>query len=248
MKVFAEGSYSYVPGGFQYSAAVRALAGYHLTRARLMQPLPLSAGFERVAQHLRGVGRPLTALAACELRSPRVLSEAEFVAFNRHYVGVLEEWGLYRDGDNPVARCNLVLIARPPVEPVLFAFTYCAPGEPAGPGDFLTSGAADAPDMPRYAEHIVRPGETSLDALREKLAYACGEVRDRLIKLGMSWRDVTMLNVYSRHDLFPLLADLIDDFDPVASGYMAYRVQPPVTGLELEIDARHISSEVLLLV
>jgi hypothetical protein len=246
VKVFAEGGYSYVPGGFQYSAAVKALAGCHLTRARLTRPLPLSAGFARVARHLHDVGRPLTALAACELRSPRVLSEAEFVAFNRRYVGVLEEWGLYRDGDNPVARCNLVLNARPPAEPVLFAFTYCVPGEPAGPGDFLTSGAADAPDVPHFAEHIVRRGETSLDALREKLAFACGEVRDRLTKLGTSWGNVTMLNVYSRHDLFPLLADLIDDFDPVASGYTAFCVQPPVTGLELEIDARRISSEVLL--
>ncbi|NEV03231.1 hypothetical protein FNJ47_49060, partial [Bradyrhizobium sp. UFLA 03-164] len=39
-------------------------------RVRFSESVPLSAGFERIADIIRDAGRPLTAFGACELRSP----------------------------------------------------------------------------------------------------------------------------------------------------------------------------------
>ncbi len=50
-------------------------------------------GFARIKQHLEKLGRPVTALAACELRSPKPMSVAEFQEFNREYLKTLHEWG-----------------------------------------------------------------------------------------------------------------------------------------------------------
>ncbi|MEO7402987.1 MAG: hypothetical protein ABIU95_04890, partial [Burkholderiales bacterium] len=68
--LFAAGGYHYVPGVFQYSAGVAAANGFDLERARFDRPLPLAQGFAAIAAHLSSIGRPLTAFAQCELRSP----------------------------------------------------------------------------------------------------------------------------------------------------------------------------------
>ena len=72
---FKPGDFSFLaaPGG-PFSAGVRANAGFALHRARFARPVPMPEGFERIKQHLTKRGRPLTALAACELRSPKPMS------------------------------------------------------------------------------------------------------------------------------------------------------------------------------
>jgi len=65
---FAPGNYRYAPGVFQYSAGVAADAGYRIERARFACAVPLQEGFRRIADHLKSLGRPLTAFCACELR------------------------------------------------------------------------------------------------------------------------------------------------------------------------------------
>ena len=79
------GGYRYLPGVFQYSAAVIADAEFEIERARFRQPVPLSDGFRIVEKHCAAVGRPLLALCACELRSPEPFTEAGFLKFNREY-------------------------------------------------------------------------------------------------------------------------------------------------------------------
>ncbi|NEV02940.1 hypothetical protein FNJ47_46660, partial [Bradyrhizobium sp. UFLA 03-164] len=65
-----DGGYRFMPGVSQYSCGIGALPGYAIERVRFSESVPLSAGFERIADIIRDAGRPLTAFGACELRSP----------------------------------------------------------------------------------------------------------------------------------------------------------------------------------
>jgi len=92
--VFKDGGYRYVKAGFQFSSGVAAEPGFEIERARLSRPLPLSAGLAAVEAHLAALGRPTSAFAACELRSPQPFSERGFDDFNREYVKTLSRWGI----------------------------------------------------------------------------------------------------------------------------------------------------------
>src|SRR6185295_686243 len=127
---FTPGGYRYLPSVFQYSSGVAAEAGFEIHRARLARPLPLAEGFRAVERHFAAIGRPTTAFAACELRSPEPFTEQGFIDFNRVYVKTLERWGIYKDGDqpvNPVSRTNVCPMYHKPKEPTMYAFSYTVP-------------------------------------------------------------------------------------------------------------------------
>ena len=63
--VFAPGGYRYISAVFQYSSGVAAEPGFEIERARLARPLPIAEGFALVEAHLKAIGRPSTAFAAC---------------------------------------------------------------------------------------------------------------------------------------------------------------------------------------
>jgi hypothetical protein len=54
----AEGGFRFIPGVYQYSAGVAAEAGFRLERVRFAEPIPLMAGFARIAAYLDAIGRP----------------------------------------------------------------------------------------------------------------------------------------------------------------------------------------------
>ena len=244
---FPAGNYAYLPGGFQYSAAVLADPGYVIERARLTRPVPIDEGFERIRRHLAALGRPSTALCACELRSPAVMTEPDFIAFNRQYVRPLSDWGLYADEKNPVARCNLVPIVAPPATASFHAFSYTLPAHQDAPGrDFAPAGAAECPDVPGYRAHIVRLGETSPEALADKLRFAAGDVQSRLERMGVTWGDVANVSLYTAHDLYAALEAELGPRGVLAGGIALHLVRPPVVDLQIEIDARRVSREILL--
>lgn len=243
---FAPGNYRYLPGGFQYSAAVIADAGHVIERARFARPVPLAEGFGRIRDHLAALGRPPAALCACELRSPAPMGEPEFIAFNRRYVQPLAEWGLFKDEANPVARCNLIPQADALAEPGFYAFSYTVPARTQGPPDFVTSGAAECPDRPNYRASIVRLGETSPDALLDKLRFALGDLQSRFEALGVSAPDVTGMSLYTVHDLYPAIASEFARRGLLAGGLEWHWVRPPVRDIEIEVDARRVSRQVLL--
>ena len=91
----AKGGYRFMPGVSQYSAGVAALPGFTLERVRFTKPVPLRQGFDRIAQIFKDAGRPLTAFAACELRSPAPFTESGFMKFNEVYTGTLKAWGVH---------------------------------------------------------------------------------------------------------------------------------------------------------
>ena len=142
--VFAPGGYRYIPAVFQYSGGVAAEDGFELERARFMRPVPLAKAFAAIEAHIKAIGRPLTAFAQCELRSPAPFSDQGFIDFNKQYVTTLERWGIYKDGVNPVARTNVCPMYNEPAEPSMLAFTYTVPVSSAGRRTFMVSGGGDA--------------------------------------------------------------------------------------------------------
>lgn len=241
---FAPGGYRYVRGPFQYSGGVAADPGHSVRRVRLRSPVPLEEGFRIVEEHLGAAGRPTTAFCACELRSPAPFSVDGFVAFNRLYVGTLERWGLVRGDENPVARSNVCPEIRPPAVPSLHAFCFTVPEEGAGPPSFVLSGAADASEgRGGHAVTIVRRGETSPEAMREKARFVLGEMEERLDALGVGWRDATATQAYTIRDLHPFLAEEIVGRGAAADGLTWHYARPPVEGLEYEMDVRGVPRE-----
>ena len=233
------GNYRFVPlatdprivGGAPFSSGVRAQAGYEIVRATFQVPLPYRAGFAAAARHLDAIGRPQTALCAVEVRVPRPVTVEEFAAFNAGYRALLGEWGVYVDGQTPIARSNVAPLGVPPSETLLYAFAYTVPAREPAPSFFVSA-------APEQAD--VRPGETAPDALREKAASALGAVRDVLAALELDWPAVTALGLYTHHDVHPFLEpEILAAMGPAAvHGVHWYYGPPPIAGIEVEIDAR----------
>lgn len=240
---FAPGGYRYIPAVFQYSGGVGALAGFEIRRVRFKHPVPLAEGFKRIERIIGDAGRPLTSFCACELRSPAPFTEDGFRAFNEVYAGTLRRWGLF-DGDaNPVARSNVCPEIDPPSEPTLYAFCYTVAAQ-SPIATFVIAGSGEAIEgKGNYRDHMVRPGETSPDAVAEKAVYVLGEMERRLGLLGVSWSDTTASQVYTVHDLHPFLADEIVRRGAAHDGVTWHYCRPPVRGLEYEMDCRAIAME-----
>jgi len=240
---FAPGGYRFIKGVFQYSAGVAALPGYRLVRVRFHRPVPLAEGFGRVQTVIESAGRPLSAFAACELRSPAPFTEAGFRAFNEVYVGTLERWGIFDGTVNPVARSNVCPEIAPPAEPCFHAFTYAEEASGAAPSCAIAGSGEAEEGHANYRDHIVRLGDVSAAGLREKARWVLGEMERRLGALGFSWKDVTATQLYTVHDVHPFLADEIVGRGAVAHGLTWHYCRPPVIGLEYEMDCRAIAVE-----
>ncbi|MGE5269166.1 MAG: hypothetical protein ACM3JG_05780 [Thiohalocapsa sp.] len=239
---FAPGGYRYIPGQFQYSGGVAAEPGFRIERARFARLLPLADGFAAAEAHLARLGRPPTAFCACELRSPAQFTEAGFVAFNRHYVQQLAAWGIFRDEVNPVARSNVCPEIDPPNEPSFYAFSYTVAGDGSG---FVAAGSGEARGemAGSYADRIVRLGDQSAGALREKARYVLGEMERRMAALGVGWPDVSATQLYTVYDVYPFLADEFVRRGAIAAGLTWHFARPPIQGLDLEIDVRGLACE-----
>lgn len=241
--VFEPGNYRYAPGPFQYSAGVAAEPGFMIERARFAEPLPLEEGFRAIERRLAAAGRPLTAFCACELRSPAPFTERGFARFNRVYAETLERWGLLADGNNPVARSNVCPEIDPPSTPSFHAFCYTVPASGDIPG-FVVAGSAEAPEgRGNYRDHIVRRGEIAPDALREKARFVLNAMEARMEALEVDWRRATATQVYTVHDIYPLLADDIVARGAAGGGLVWHYARPPVEGLEYEMDVRGVPVE-----
>jgi hypothetical protein len=203
-------------------------------------------GFDRIENFIASAGRPLMSFCACELRSPAPFTEEEFRTFNEKYVVTLEKWGLFKSGQNPVARSNVCPAVRPPAEPSFHAFAFTVAAADAVP-TFVISGSAEATEgAPSYAERTIRRGETTPDAMREKAQFVLNEMERRLSFFGFHWRDTTATQVYTVHDLFPFLADEIIRRGAASAGLVWHYCRPPVRQLEYEMDCRSVSSEYVI--
>ncbi len=245
---FNAGGFRYVNGVFQYSCGVAALPGFTIERARFFRPVPLAQGFAAIEAHLRAIGRPTTAFCACELRSPEPFTEAGFRAFNEQYVGTLDRWGLYKNGDNPVARSNVCPEIDRPREPSFYAFSYTVPVASSGSRpSFVIAGSAESPEgKANYRDHIIRRGDTSPSGLLEKARWVLGEHERRMAALGATWADTTGVHVYTVHDIHALMVPELGARGAAASGIDWHFCRPPVVELEFEMDMRGLAREIIV--
>lgn len=240
---FAPGGYRYIKGVSQYSAGVAAQPGYRLERVRFAEPVPLAEGFARIAEVIKAAGRPLTAFAACELRSPAPFTEEGFIAFNAIYIETLKQWGLFEGGQNPVARSNVCPEIAPPPAPSFYAFAFTVVDADAAPS-FLVAGSGEAPEgHAKYQDHIVNRGDLSTEGLRGKARFVLAEMERRAGLLGFGWKDTTAVQLYTVHNVYPFLAEEIVRRGAARNGLTWYFNRPPVQELEYEMDCRGIAVE-----
>jgi hypothetical protein len=238
---FAPGNYRFLPGT-AFSAGVAPDIGFALRRARFARPVPMGVGFTAIKQHLADQGRPLTALAGCELRSPKPMTPDEFNSFNAGYLETLHGWGC-RDGAlNPPARSNLAPAIDPPAQAAFFAFTYTVP-EAGAAGDFLLSGLPEIRDDAKGMDRIVSGDDASPAGLAAKMQFILDVLRRRVADLGGDWAGITAAQIYSVHDISTLMKGVLSTSGLVEIGPAWHLAWPPVRGFHLEADARRVRTE-----
>jgi hypothetical protein len=195
-RVESDGGFAYLTDpGSPFSAGVGALPGHELTRIRLHRPLPLDQGLELAAKLLAAAGRPPTALAALELRAPKIMSRQEFSTFNGRYLEALRSRGFVTGDGVAVARSNMVPAYEPPSTDFVAAFTYAAPSGAGATGgrDFLLSGR---PEFATNPDRVIAPGDISAAGMGQKAEFVFGQLRQTVNNLGRQWSDVSDVQLY----------------------------------------------------
>lgn len=241
---FESGGFDFLEGGFPYSAGVIARPGFEVRRVRFARVQPMAAGFARIAAILRAEGRPSTALCAAELRSPQPFTMAGFQGFNQAYVAVLADWGLVRNGLNPVARSNVCPLHDAPGEPGFHAFCYTVPAAAARPS-FVVAGSGEWPEDLPFPAGIVARGDITPAGMAAKIAYVLQTMRERCESLGADWTAVSAAHVYTLHDIHPFLASHFAPSGLLRNGLDWQVCAPPILELEFEMDVRRVAHEML---
>jgi hypothetical protein len=239
---FPDGGFSFLEGVFPYSQGVVALPGYAIERARFARAVPVARGFELVSCYLKKIKRPLTALCACELRSPKPFSFAGFGDFNKGYVAVLEQWGLYRNGKNAVARSNVAPAVDPPAEPCFYAFSYTVPSSETG--SFIVAGSGEWPEGGRFPEDIVARGDVSPAGMERKACWVLDTMDSRMNGLGVAWNQATVSQLYTVQNIQMQIEKIQRHIRP--SSLTWHYCRPPIEGLDFEMDLRGVSVERVL--
>ena len=244
---YRAGGYSFLRGISPYSAGVVAVPGFEIEHVRLERALPLERGFQSIESYLATQHRRRQALCGVELRSPRPFTFHGFQEFNQRYVDILKRWGILLDGLNPVARTNVAPEIDPPAEPSLYAFSITLPAKNAPPS-FIVAGAGELPEGSLDPHDVVRKGESSAAAMREKAGFVMELMSARLTGLGVSWAQVTMTQIYTVHDLHRFLAKrvLSGMREAARLGVNWHYARPPIESVEYEMDVRGCRREVIL--
>jgi hypothetical protein len=174
------------------------------------------------------------------LRSPAPFSEQGFRELNQAYAKVLEEWGIYRDGENPVARSNVCPAIAPPSAVSFYAFSYTVPGDRIR-ANFVVAGGAECPEgKPNYRDFIVARGDTSPEGLRSKVRFVVAEMKSRLAALDASWSDAGAAQMYTVQNIGDLVESEILRPGPAYCGLTWQLCRPPIVDLEFEMDVRAV--------
>jgi hypothetical protein len=240
-----KGNYRFVKGSGPYSSGAVAMEGFEIVHA-IFNPLPsLGAAFDFIEKRLQGAGRPIHALCGMELRIPEALSIEDFNAFNQPYIDKLKAWDLHVDGLNPVARTNVAIAVAPVTEASVYGFCYTVPAEGAAAATFVVAGAGELNDNALEAEAIVARGDVSTAGLTKKAERVLTIMAERLAAMGLGWEAATQANIYSVHDIHPLMAGTILPKLGAAArhGVRWHYAAPPVLEIEYEMDVRGVRRE-----
>jgi hypothetical protein len=234
------GNYRFLPGIAPYSRGVVSSPGFEIIHVTLQWPVAYREGFEKIAAYLTAEGRPKAALCAIELRSPRPFSLQGFAEFNAEYATILQRWGVFVDGVNPVARTNVAPVINAPSEPALSGFSFTRPCPGNSPPTFVVAGAGELPEGILSREEIVALGDTSSEGLAIKAQFVMELMETRLRGLGADWPQVSAVNVYTAHSLTPLLPEiLLGRIGPASiHGTTWHFSRPPIAEIEYEMDVR----------
>lgn len=239
------GNYRFLPGIAPYSCGVVSQLGFEIVHVTLQQPIPYRQGFERVAEFLETQQRPKAALCAMELRSPAPFSFSGFGDFNAEYAAILESWGLFVDGANPVARTNVAPEVTPPTEPQLYAFSYTKPSAEYVSPTFVVAGGGELPEGKLSREFIVALGDVSKQGLETKARFVMDLMENRLHGLEVGWQLATTVDVYTIYPIEPLLPEiLLGRMRPAdRHGLHWHYSRPPIAEIEFEMDLRGVRTE-----
>ena len=242
------GHFAFLKGIAPYSSGAVALPGYEIVHAHFQKPLQWEKGFERLAEHLKDESQDLFALCGVELRCPQPYSMDGFVAFNETYCEVLKNLGLYLDDMNPVARTNVSPEFGGFEEPALYGFSYTVPAQGEVGKTFVAAGAGELNSPKLISEAIIRRGDTSFDAMREKAVYVMQVMEKRMTGLGGSWDAVSSASVYTVHPVIDVLEDVVFPKmgDAVIHGVQWFQARPPIVVIEFEMDLRGVRREVVI--
>lgn len=241
------GHFKFIKGIAPFSFGAIASPGYEIVHVTF-HPLPsLQRGFTLVEHHLQSLQRPLQALCGMELRIPRPLSPQAFNEFNQPYIEQLTSWHVLVAGLNPVARSNLALAFNPVAEPSVYGFSYTVPSTREGT-TFLVAGTPEVRARVGTERDIVARGDLSPAGLRQKAAYVLEALTARLQELQVTWAQATTVEIYTVHDLHPLLETTILPAVGGASrhGIRWHYARPPVIEVEYEMDVRGVHQELVL--
>ena len=242
-----KGGYSFLRGIAPYSAGAVADAGFQIVHVRFAAPVQFAQGFQRVRDHLTAAGRPLQALCGMELRSPKPFTFQGFADFNANYIEVLKQWDIFLDGMNPVARTNIAPEIGAPSVPSLYGFSYTAPAT-VTTKTFVVAGAGELPEGSLDPHDVVRRGETSPEALRDKAKFVMGLMSQRLAGLGVGWSSAYSTDVYTVHPICHLFAETV--IRPMGASSMHgatwHYARPPIVSIEFEMDVRGCEREIVL--
>ena len=258
----SRGAYRFLPGVPMLSFGVRAADGFEIARTTFRQPRPFPAGLAEVEQLLRESGRPIQALCGLELRSPRPLSAPEFGAFNEAYIARLEQAGLLIGDRVPLSRTNVAFAgttrASGKPEVGIHAFSYTMPSARearAAVPTFVLSGMPEIRNLLNAALRRERPdivasndttptGTPTPVALRLKTEFILNAIESTMRTLGVQWTDATGVQLYTVHDVQPLVADLILPRIGAAArlGIEWHHAYPPGVQVEIGIRGTHLES------
>lgn len=239
------GNYRFLPGITPYSCGVVASSGFEIVCATLQRPVPYRIGFERIATILAEHGRPKTALCAISLRSPQPYTFQGFADFNAEYASLLQSWGVFVDGVNPVARTNVAPVIGPSREPVLYGFSFTKPCRENNQTTCVVAGAGELPEGVLTRSEIVSLGDTSPQGLITKARFVMDLMENRLRGLGLEWARVSTANVYTAHSISDLLpTEILPRMGAAAvHGVRWHFTRPPIEEIEFEMDLRCTRTE-----
>ena len=133
------------------------------------------------------------------------------MAFNGEYLAQLDAWQLLKDGSSPLARTNVAPASGAPSRPAVLAFSYTVDSRSSAE-TFVVSGAAEVPDNASGPQDVARLGDTTPDALLEKLRFVVAAVAERVGALGAQWDNAVAVHLYTAHDLaFSLVREVLSE-------------------------------------
>ena len=241
------GNYRFVSTPGPFSSAALADSGFALVHAVLQPWIDLEPGYVLIERHLQMASRPVAALAGLELRIPEPFSPRAFEEFNQPYVAQLRSWNLAIDGAIPLTRTNVAPALNPIAHPQLAGFFYTVPAN-LPVIDFILSGAAEIRPGPDGRPAITARGDTSPTGLRLKAEAILASLTATLTAMNLTWDAAREANIYTVHDVHPLIASpLMPSLASAAlNGLRFHHARPPVTGLDLELDASSIAQTLLI--